>query len=107
MSPPTVTPSPVGQQIIAPIGFGLLGFFVIYLLSTVAFNHLVKTGEHLKGMQPNEKIAIFIGMTMGLLLTLMLSPILLSFPHIGVGLTILIGIAFVYLGRRRHDQHEG
>ena len=64
----------------------------------MAFNHLVKTGEHLKGMQPNEKIAIFIGMTMGLLLTLMLSPILLSFPHIGVGLTILIGIALVYLG---------
>ena len=44
----------------------------------MAFNHLVKMGEHLEGMQPNEKIAIFIGVTMGLLLTLMLSPILLS-----------------------------
>ena len=86
------------EQDIAPIGFGLLGFFVIYLTSTVAFNHLVKTGEHLKGMQPNEKIAIFLGITMGLLLTLMLSPILLSLHPVGVGLTILIGIALVYLG---------
>ncbi len=85
-------------QIIAPLGFALLGFFVIYLVATVAFNHLVRMGDHLKEMQPNEKIAIFVGMAMGLLLTLMLSPILLSFPHVGIALTLLIGIAFVYLG---------
>lgn len=82
----------------AYIAFTLLGLLFAFLISTGAFNKLVKTGDQLQEMSPNEKVATFLGVTLGLLLTVLLCPILLSVKGIGVGLTVLVAIALVYLG---------
>jgi uncharacterized protein YacL len=82
----------------AIIGFTLLGLLVTFLVATTAFDRLVRTGDQLRTMPANEKVAWVLGMLLGLLVTLMLSPILLTVKPIGVGLTIVLGIAFVYLG---------
>lgn len=76
----------------------VLGGLLTYVIATAAFNRLVRTGEHLRLMPANEKFATFLGVFLGLLLTVLLSPILLSIHSIGIVLTVLIGIAFVYLG---------
>lgn len=76
----------------------VLGGLLTYVIATAAFNRLVRTGEHLRQMPANEKFATFLGVFLGLLLTVLLSPILLSIHSIGIVLTVLIGIAFVYLG---------
>ena len=82
----------------ARVAFTLLGVLVALFIASAAFHRLVLTGERLKEMEPTEKIATFAGVLLGLLLTLMLSPILLSLHPIGIVLTVLVGIAFVYLG---------
>lgn len=86
-----------GGQTTALIAFTILGILIAYLIASPAFNKVVQTGEHLKGMKSDEKIATFTGLILGLLLTLMLSPILFRMPF-GLGLTILGGVALVYLG---------
>ncbi len=78
--------------------FTLLGGALTWVVSTGIFNRLVRTGDRLREMAPNEKVATFAGMFLGLLLTVMLSPILLSIHSIGIVLTVLVGITFVYLG---------
>ncbi len=80
------------------IGFTVIGGLLTYLIAAAAFHRLVQTGERLKGMQATEKVAVFLGLALGLLLTFLLSPILLRFGSVGVMLTVVIGIAFVYLG---------
>ena len=80
------------------VGFVAVGALATYLIALAAFNKLVQTGERLKGMDPNEKIATFLGIALGLLLTFLLSPILLRFASVGIMLTVLICVAFVYLG---------
>lgn len=86
-----------GGQITAMIALTILGVLVSYLIASPAFNKLVQIGEHLRGMKSDEKVATFTGLILGLLLTLMLSPILFRMPF-GLGLTILGGVALVYLG---------
>ncbi len=77
--------------------FTVLGVLIAFLLASAVFNKLVQTGEHLRAMQANEKIATIAGVVLGVLLTLMLFPILSHIPF-GLGLTALVGIALVYLG---------
>ena len=85
-----------GGQLTTMIALTILGILIAYLIASPAFNKVVQTGEHLKGMKSDEKIATFTGLILGLLLTLMLSPILFRMPF-GLGLTILGGVALVYL----------
>jgi uncharacterized protein YacL len=73
--------------------FTVLGLLIAFLVGLSAFNKLVQIGERLKMMQPNEKVAVFLGILMGLLLTLILSSIF----HANAGIIVLIGIALVYL----------
>ena len=82
-------------RITALVAFTLLGILVTRLISTPAFQKLVQAGDKLKEMQPNEKIATFTGVLVGLLLTLMLRS---CFPILGVWGTIVIGIVLIYLG---------
>lgn len=89
--------STTGGKATALVAFTVLGVLVAFLIASAAFNRLVQTGEHLKVMKSDEKVATFTGVILGLLLTLMLSPILFRIPF-GLGLTILVGIALVYLG---------
>jgi uncharacterized protein YacL len=87
-----------GGSAVELTGFTLLGFLITYLIAAVAFNKLVESGDRLRAMAPNEKFATFFGLFLGILLTALLSPVLLSIHPIGVVLTILVGIALVYLG---------
>ncbi len=85
-------------EVFGLVGFVAAGALATYLIALSAFNKLVQTGERLQVMDPNEKIATFLGIALGLLLTFLLSPILLRFASIGIMLTVLICVAFVYLG---------
>ena len=73
--------------------FTLLGISLTFLIASAAFNKLVDTGERLKGMPANEKVATAFGLIIGLLVTLMLSQII----HFDLYVTLLLGVAFVYL----------
>ncbi len=83
----------VTNRWLAEAAFTILGMLVAFLVGLSAFNKLVQTGERLKLMQPNEKVSVFIGVLLGLFLTLILSSIF----HPNAGIIILIGIALVYL----------
>ena len=82
-------------QTTAIIAFTLLGILFARLISTPAFRKLVQAGDRLHQMKPNEKVATFTGVLVGLLLTIMLS---VAFPIIGTGGTLVVGIVLVYLG---------
>ncbi len=75
--------------------FTLLGILLARLASTPAFRRLVQAGDRLKEMLPNEKVATFSGVLVGLLLTIMLRS---AFPIMGTWITIVVGGTLVYLG---------
>lgn len=82
----------------APLVVGALAALVVFLVATGIFNRLVRVGDQLKEMRNDEKIANTIGVILGLLVTLMLSPLVFHIPTVGVLLTFLLAITFVYLG---------
>src|SRR5690242_4946008 len=45
----------------------LLGVFISYLIATAAANQVVQVGVRLENMQANEKIAVVIGVILGLI----------------------------------------
>jgi len=75
--------------------FTLLGILLARLASPPAFLGLVRAGDRLRDMKPNEKVATFVGVVVGLLLTVMLRS---AFPVMGVWFTVVVGGALVYLG---------
>ncbi len=75
--------------------FTLLGMLVARLVSSPAFQKLVQAGDRLREMKPNEKVATFSGVVIGLLLTIMLRS---AFPLMGTWITIVVGGVLVYLG---------
>jgi len=82
----------------APLVVGALAALVVFLVATGIFNRLVRVGDQLKEMRNDEKIANTIGVILGLLVTLMLSPLVFHIPTVGTLLTFLLAITFVYLG---------
>lgn len=79
----------------ALVAFTLLGMLVARLISPPAFLWLVRAGDRLREMKPNEKVATFVGVLVGLLLTIMLRS---AFPIMGVWFTVVVGGVLVYLG---------
>ncbi len=75
--------------------FTLLGMLVARLISPPAFLWLVRAGDRLREMKPNEKVATFVGVAVGLLLTIMLRS---AFPIMGVWFTVIVGGVLIYLG---------
>lgn len=76
--------------------FTLLGMLVARLLSPPAFLRLVQAGDRLREMKPNEKVATFVGVLVGLLLTIMLRS---AFAVImGFWVTVIVGGVLIYLG---------
>ncbi len=82
----------------ASLIFAALAALIVFLVATGIFNRLVRVGDQLKEMRADEKIANTIGVILGLLVTLMLSPLVMHIPTIGWLLTFLLAITFVYLG---------
>ena len=83
------------KRAIALAAFSLLGILFARLVSSPAFLKLIQAGDRLKEMKPNEKVATFVGVLVGLLLTIMLRT---AFPVMGVWLTVVVGIVLIYLG---------
>jgi uncharacterized protein YacL len=79
----------------ALVAFTLLGLLFARLVSTPAFRRLVQAGDRLRDMKPNEKVATFSGVVIGLLLTIMLRS---AFPIMGTWITIVVGGVLIYLG---------
>ena len=75
--------------------FSLLGALVARLISPPAFLGLVRAGDRLREMKANEKVATFVGVAVGLLLTIMLRS---AFPIMGVWFTLVVGGVLIYLG---------
>jgi len=83
------------KRALALAAFSLLGILFARLVSGPAFVKLIQAGDRLKEMKPNEKVATFVGVLVGLLLTIMLRT---AFPVMGVWLTVVVGIVLIYLG---------
>lgn len=79
-------------------GYTLIGALAATMFALAAFRRIVEVGEALRRMTLNEKFAISAGVILGLLITVMLSPMLLSIPRIGILLTIVVGVMLTYLG---------
>lgn len=83
------------------IGFAVVGLLSALLLSSMALGGLLRMGESLKEMPPNDKIAIVVGALLGIIFTLLLGPLLWNlFPgreYAGRLLTLVIGIGLLYL----------
>jgi uncharacterized protein YacL len=87
------------QAILAQeLAFGIIGGLVTYLFAATVFDRIIHFGESLKVMAPADKVAIFLGLLAGLILTIMLSAVLLQIPHVGVLVTVVVGIMLCYLG---------
>ncbi len=87
--------STLAGKITALAAFALLGALVARLISPPAFLWLVRAGDRLREMKPNEKVATFVGVAVGLLLTIMLRS---AFPIMGVWFTVVVGGVLIYLG---------
>ena len=81
-----------------PAAFTLLGVLFARLASTPAFRRLVQAGDRLKEMKPNEKVATFSGVLVGLLLTIMLVTAFRVTGPWGYFLTAVVGGILIYLG---------
>jgi len=79
-------------------GFTLVGALLAFLVSSWALNHLVALAASLEEMPANDKIALVVGVMLGLLFTLLIYPLLASIEHAGKPLMFVIGFVFVYLG---------
>ncbi len=91
----------VGSSIVSmtqELAFGIIGALVTYLLAAFVFDKLIHFGEDLKRMAPADKVAIFLGLVAGLLLTALLSPVFLKIPSVGVMVTLVVGVMLSYLG---------
>lgn len=80
------------------VGYTVIGALAATMFALAAFRRIVEVGEALRRMTLNEKFAISAGVILGLLITVMLSPMLLSIPRIGILLTIVVGVMLTYLG---------
>src|SRR5713101_4645275 len=79
-------------------GFTLVGALVAFLVSSWALNHLVALAASLEEMPANDKIALVVGVLLGLLFTLLIYPLLASIEPFGKPLMFVIGVVLVYLG---------
>ena len=80
----------------ALVAFTLLGMLVARLVSAPAFLWLVRAGDRLREMKPNEKVATFVGVMVGLLLTIMLRSAFVTI--MGFWATLVVGGVLIYLG---------
>jgi uncharacterized protein YacL len=84
------------------VGFAVVGVLAALLISSVALTGLMRSAESLSEMEPNDKIALVIGALVGIGFTVLLAPILRSVvpdrPSLGTLLTLVAGVALLYLG---------
>jgi uncharacterized protein YacL len=59
----------------------VLGILVGFLIASVAFRHLVQFGDRLSRMSSTDKIAVLLGLIIGLMVSLVLLPNILQYIH--------------------------
>jgi uncharacterized protein YacL len=79
-------------------GFTLVGTLLAFLISSWALNHLVILAESLREMPANDKIALVVGVMLGLLFTLLIYPLILAIGPVGKPLLFVVGFVLVFLG---------
>lgn len=80
-------------------GLFVAGILAGFLLASVAFRHLVRFGDRLGELSTTDKIAIFMGLFVGIMLSVILLPGIMSLlrvPRSPAAITIA-GLAIMYL----------
>ena len=86
---------------LAPVsiaGFAAIGVLVGLLAYSVSINQVQKLAGSFSEMPANDKIALVTGALLGVIFTVLLSPILSQIRPIGMMLTLVAGIVLVYVG---------
>ena len=93
-----------GQLTFTAVSLGIIGLLLGIVTGPKVADGLVNAGNALeaglKGMSTKDKIAVSFGVFLGIFLTLPFFLLLLKYPLAGVPMSILIGVAFVYLSIR-------
>lgn len=79
------------------LGLILTGLLAGFLFASVAFRHLVRFGDRLTGMSSTDKIAVLVGVIVGLLISALLLPNILSYfsgPSPIIGILIMGSIVY-------------
>jgi uncharacterized protein YacL len=79
--------------------FPVLGGLAAYLVGSAAFTRIVAIAENVKNLRVNEKVALFVGLLCGLILTLLFGQLLTNIPNhlIGWLLTVFLGVTLIYI----------
>jgi len=90
----------VGQYFVPwyKAAFAVLGLLIGFTLAGVIFRQLVELASNLSRIPAPDKAAGVIGLIIGLTLTVLLGRFVLPIPRLGPFLTLLLGVACIYLG---------
>jgi uncharacterized protein YacL len=90
----------VGQYFVPwyKAAFVVLGLLIGFTLAGVIFRQLVELASNLTRIPAPDKAAGVIGLIIGLTLTVLLGRFVLPIPQLGPFLTLLLGVACIYLG---------
>ena len=78
-------------------GLSVVGILAGILLASVAFRHLVRFGDRLGQLSTTDKIAIFLGLLLGLLISAILLPLVTGGAQKNPVGTAVGGVVIVYL----------
>lgn len=82
------------------VALGMLGILLGIIVGPKVAQGIVNMGNAIEGMSTRDKIAVGVGTFIGVVVTLPFFLLLLRVPYGGVPLSILLSVAFVYLGIR-------
>jgi len=82
--------------------FGVVGLVVGFTLAGLMYRQALDLSQHLltdlRRIPGRDKLAVVLGVFIGLGMTALLGSLLFNLPHYGRALTLLVGIVAVYLG---------
>ncbi len=80
------------------VAFTVLGVLIGFTLAGIIFRQLMELASNLERIPAPSKVAGVVGLIIGLTLTVLLGRFLLPIPRLGPFLTVLVGLACIYLG---------
>ncbi len=78
----------------------VLGLLLGGILGPLAAQALINAGNALERLSTRDKIGVTIGTVVGIIITLPFAVLISKLPVAGMPLSLLLGVAFVYLGIR-------
>ena len=77
--------------------FATIGALAAFLVGSAAFTRVYSISANIQNMRSSEKVALFIGLVSGLLITVLLGELLIPIPKIGWLLTVFVLVVATYL----------